>query len=320
MPLADILDNKPIHYPRDLMACYDGDEVILTEPFQSVFEDKVVQVIKADRRTLWPETILGLKTDFARNNLIRYGMADFDEQVQLNHNQNIAGFFDINSLLIYYTPSENVLLYCYWNMRKHFIAAQYVYAKYRDYWLAEFTRCANPVLFIDFACGPLTGALAFNNVFKDVLDTTVHFIGIDRSEAMLEKAKDFSESAAFKKNDSFTLCHSWTELDTDQFGDSFISPNTVVFNFTYALSSLDLEQIHELGGAMQSFMEKYPLNKYMLIYQNSIGRDQNLHRLLEKTVALNKVLAVNNAQVHYKNDKQDWYATNESFSYKIISN
>lgn len=318
-PLLDILENQPIYFPDEAATAQETVLSVISEPFKSVFENKVVTVVKNDRRTKWPNEILGLNTDFTRNNLIRYGTADFDTQIDFNYEQNVA-FLDNQSLLDYITPKDNVLLYCYWNMRKHFVSVQHIFLHNRMFFVSRFEQTEGRIMFVDFGCGPLTASLAFNNVFKDEVSRKVHYLGVDISKAMLNKAREFSESGAFKAIDTFDLCEGLEKNNPAYYKDEFIFPHTVVLTYANSLSNLDLDNINRVAGFLNDFMSQYPLNNYILVYQNPVNRDQNLRKLLAKIPKLNKVFIAREEKVSYDNPHQDWYASNEHFSYELITN
>lgn len=318
-PLLDILENQPIYFPDGTATAQETVLSVISEPFKSVFENKVVTVVKNDRRTKWPNEILGLNTDFTRNNLIRYGTADFDTQIDFNYEQNVA-FMDSQSLLDYITPKDNVLLYCYWNMRKHFVSVQHIFLHNRTFFVSRFEQTEERIMFVDFGCGPLTASLAFNNVFKAEVNRKVHYLGVDVSKAMLNKAREFSESGAFKAIDTFDLCEGLEKNNPAYYKDEFIFPHTVVLTCANSLSNLDLDDVNGVAGFLNDFMSQYPLNNYILVYQNPVNRDQNLRKLLAKIPKLNKVFIAREETVSYDSPDQDWYASNEHFSYELITN
>ncbi|ASV78482.1 AAA domain-containing protein [Elizabethkingia anophelis] len=318
-PLSDILKGQPIYFPDGTSTAGETALSVISEPFKSVFENKVVTVVKNDRRTKWPNEILGLNTDFTRNNLIRYGTADFDAQIDFNYEQNV-GFLDNQSLLDFYTPKENVLLYCYWNMRKNFVSVQHIFLQNKAFFLSRFEHTERRIMFIDFGCGPLTASLAFNTVFKAEVSRKVHYLGVDVSKAMLNKAQEFSESGVFKAMDTFDLCEGLEKNNPAYYKDEFTLPHTVVLTCANSLSNLDLDDVNGLAGFLNDFMSQYPLNNYILVYQNPVNRDQNLRKLLAKAPKLNKVFIAREETVSYDSPDQDWYATNEHFSYELITN
>jgi DNA replication ATP-dependent helicase Dna2 len=318
--LIEILENQPIYFPDETSSVKARKSALIDEPFKSVFLEMVEARVKNDKRTKWPNEILGLNTDFTRNNLIRYGMADFDKQIDLNYQQNLGGLIDSQSFLTYYTPKENVLLYCYWNMRKHFVSVQHIFFHHQAFFLSRFKSTYERIMFIDFGCGPLTASLAFNNVFKTEIVRKVHYLGADISKAMLEKAKEFSESGAFKAIDTFDLCEQLEKSNSAYYEDEFILPHTVILTCANSLSNLDADNVNQLVNFVNNLMDKYPLNSYILVYQNPVNRDQNLRKLLGKAPRLNKIIVAKDETISYNSQYQDWYATSEQFSYEIITN
>jgi DNA replication ATP-dependent helicase Dna2 len=318
--LSDILAGVPIYFPGEANDSEVTAPSVISEPFKSVFESKVEVPVKNDKRTKWPHEILGLNTDFTRNNLIRYGMADFDEQIDFNYQQNVNGFMDSQSLLAYYTPKENVLLYCYWNMRKHFVSVQAVFLNHKEFFLSRFQQTEERIMFIDFGCGPLTASLAFNNVFKAEVNRKVHYLGVDVSNAMLDKAREFSKSGAFKAMDTFDLCEGLEKTNPAYYKDELTLPHTVILTCANSLSNLKLDDVNGLAVFLNDFISQYPLNSYILVYQNPVNRDQNLRKLLGKVPKLNKIFIAKDETVSYNSPYQDWYATNEHFSYEVITN
>lgn len=318
--LSEILENQPIYFPDQTTSTPLIKTVVISDPFKTVFANKIEAVVKNDKRTKWPNEILGLNTDFTRNNLICYGMADFDQQIDLNYQQNLGGLIDSQSFLTYYTPKENVLLYCYWNMRKHFVSIQQIFLNHKEFFLSRFQNTEERIMFIDFGCGPLTASLAFNNVFKTEISRKVHYLGIDVSKTMLEQAKEFTKSGMFKTIDTFDLCEELKNNNSVYYKDEFTLSHTVIITCANSLSTLNLEDVNEVANFLNYLIDEYPLNNYILVYQNPINRDQNLRKLLEKAPKLNKILVTKDETVSYKSEHQDWYATSEHFSYEIITN
>lgn len=315
-----IIADEKFYFPSDINPDDEGDEIVLNDPFASAFDNIIISKIKADRRTEWPNKILGAERDFTRNNIICYGMANFDETLNLQHDQKFMYSGKLDELFLQYTPEDKVQLYCYWNMRKHYASTKHIFDSHKDYLLNQITNTSGRTTFIDFGCGPLTSALAFNNTFKEDIQNSIHYIGVDISKTMLKKAKEFAESNCFKFNDTFDFVTDFSEVNAAYFADSFTLPHTVILNFSYLLSNLDIEQISSLANQLETFIKKYPFNSYVLIFQNPVNRDQNFRKLLTKIKSINKSRVSKNTIVHYKNREQDWYAKNEHFMYEIHTN
>jgi hypothetical protein len=195
-----------------------------------------------------------------------------------------------------------------------------IFLKHKELFLSKFQGTNDRIVFIDFGCGPLTASLAFNNVFKSHIGRKVHYLGIDVSKTMLSKAQEFIESGIFKPNDTFDLCSAIRETNPSYYRDEFILPHTVVIACANSLSGLNLDKITELADSLNDFINQYPLNNYLLVYQDPVNRDQNLRKLLEKTPKLNKVTVSREDNISFENPHQDWYSTNEHFKYELIEN
>jgi len=294
-------------------------EIRLQESFHSSFTSLVLDKIMADRRTVWPEKILGAEKDFTRNNIISYGMTDFDETLNLDTHQNFKSEGSLEELFLEYTPHDKVQLYCYWNMRKHYTSSYYVFKTHQDYFSTVISSMKNNVVFIDFGCGPLTAALAFSGIFKNEIREGIHYIGVDISTAMLEKAMTFSRSACFKLNDTFDFVKNLRQINKIRLSERFSVPSTVVFNFSYVLAELTIEQISSLAEEMKEFMKEYPSNTYIMVFQNPVHRDKNIKKLLSKLKLLNSIVSSGNARIYYQNSDLDGYAKNEHLMYEVIS-
>jgi len=319
VPVQQIISEKPCNVATENGSLEKAVEIRLQESFHSSFTSLVLDKIMADRRTVWPEKILGAEKDFTRNNIISYGMTDFDETLNLDTHQNFKSEGSLEELFLEYTPHDKVQLYCYWNMRKHYTSSYYVFKTHQDYFSTVISSMKNNVVFIDFGCGPLTAALAFSGIFKNEIREGIHYIGVDISTAMLEKAMTFSRSACFKLNDTFDFVKNLRQINKIRLSERFSVPSTVVFNFSYVLAELTIEQISSLAEEMKEFMKEYPSNTYIMVFQNPVHRDKNIKKLLSKLKLLNSIVSSGNARIYYQNSDLDGYAKNEHLMYEVIS-
>jgi hypothetical protein len=97
-------------------------------------------------------------------------------------------------------------------------------------------------------------------------------------------------------------------------------PNLVVLNFSYLFANLDLEQTIELAQQINNTVDKYPLNKYVVIYQNPVQRHHNFTRFKKELKEINKNNIRKTETVSYKNSDNSWYDNSETFTYEIITN
>lgn len=304
--ITDVLnDNLQFHY-------FDSDETIVgktytpDDEFAKVYSEIVIVPIKSDVRTKWPEKILGLENDKARNNVISYGMSVFDE--------------DYQDLFCKYTKEDKVNLYCYWNMRKHYFSGFSVFDSYKEFFEIELKQMSGRTTFIDFGCGPLTSGIAFNQTFKHNNEFSMKYVGIDISNAMLNKATEFSKSILFKKNTEFRFLVSFKQLEENKLDEWFRVSNLVVLNFSYLFANLNTEQINDLVNDINLLVKKYPFNKYVLVYQNPVHRHHNFTRFKNHLKGIDHSVVRKSETVSYKNSNQSWYDKSETFTYEILSN
>lgn len=304
--ITDVLnDNLQFHY-------FDSDETIEgktytpDDEFASVYDELVINKLKNDPRTLsYPDLILGVTNDFIRNNIIEYGRADFEQPSLFNQS---------------FSKEDKVNLYCFYNMRKHYFSGVSIFDSYKEFFEIELKQTSGRTTFFDFGCGPLTSGIAFNQTFKHNIEFSMKYVGIDISNAMLNKATEFSKSILFKKNIEFKFLNSFKHLDEKTMEEWFRVSNLVVLNFSYIFANLNTEQINDLVNDVNQLVKKYPLNKYVLVYQNPVHRHHNFTRFKNYLKGIDHSVVRKSETVSYKNSNQSWYDKSETFTYEILSN
>lgn len=308
--ISDVLnDNLKFDY-------FDSDETIegkvfsLDDELASIFQNLVIDKLKYDPRTTgYPNLILGVTNDYIRNNIIEYGRANFDTNLQPSL---FAQEFSV---------ADKVNLYCFYNMRKHYFSGISIFDSFKTLFEIELNQTSGRTTFIDFGCGPLTSGIAFNQVYKGIISNfSLIYVGIDVSNAMLGKAKEFSESPLFQPNASFHFINSIKQVNENLLEEWFRLSNTVVLNFSYLFANLNSEQINELVSDINSLIARYPLNKYLLVYQNPVHRHHNFTKFKTHLKGLDKSIIRKSETVSYKNSAQSWYDKSETFTYEILSN
>lgn len=316
--ISDVLkDNIKFTY-FDSVESIEGKTYAPDDEFALTFESLIIDILKNDKRTTnkiqetgqnWWEVLLGASNDFIRNNVIEYGRANFDVNFQTNL---FAQEFSV---------ADKVNLYCFYNMRKHYFSGYSIFDSYKELFEIELKQTSGRSTFFDFGCGPLTSGLAFNQVCKSINpDFAMNYIGIDISNAMLDKAKEFSKSEIFNSNTTFEFANSMKHIDENILGDWFRVSNTVILNFSYLFANLDSDQIMDLVNEINSLGQQYPLNKYILIYQNPVHRHHNFSKFKGHLKHLSNTIVRKSESVSYKNSAQSWYDKSETFTYEIISN
>lgn len=273
--------------------------------FVSNFDKIVIQPIKADKRTQYPQILFGYDHDYIRMNVIEYGRTNFD-QATLEH-----------------SSADKVNLYCFYNMRKHYFSSVAIFKSFQDYFKTVFANSNNRITFIDFGCGPLTAGLAFQQSFASVPNFHFNYIGIDISTAMLSKAKEFSESGLFSRDTKFQFEKSLNDISENFWESAFTLSNTVILNFSYLFGNLSKNDTEKLAAKINALLDKYPLNKFVLVFQNSSMEKRNRSYIIFKKLVprLQSVTEYPKTEtVVYKNAVMSNFDKSETVYYELLSN
>ena len=227
--------------------CYNDNYYKPSENLSRLFEDLVVHPFEEHPSPQpWVEHVVNTDHTYHREEVLQHGGANFSEEFK--------------GLL----PKDMVLLYCVYYLPMHLFSSYHIFMKY-------LTPVSDKVIFIDFGCGPLTSGLAFWAAFAGQRDIT--YIGIDKSETMLNKAKEinrYEDTPFFTKGWLMPNCNRLHEY-LDQYianGDQ----TQIIFNFCYSLArdTLDTENlsIENLSNVLIQIVEKYNQHKMFVIYQN----------------------------------------------------
>lgn len=275
------------------------------QSFVSVFDKVVIQQIKADSRTQYPNILYGYNNDYIRNNIIEYGRTNFD-QATLEH-----------------SSADKVNLYCFYNMRKHYFSSLAIYKSFHDYFNSAISNSNNRIAFIDFGCGPLTSGLAFNQSFISIPNFHFDYVGIDISSAMLNKAKEFSESDLFSRDTRFQFVKTLNDISESYFESIFTLSNTVILNFSYLFGNLSKDDTERIAEKVNTLIDKYPLNKFVLVFQNSSLEKRNRSYVIFKKLVprLQSVTEFPKTEkVIYKNAIMSNFDKSEEVYYELLSN
>ncbi len=302
--IINALDNNFIVPDINLEQTVSDKVFIPDSQFKELFEELVIDKIRNHERTTdYPNTILGEQNDYIRNIVIEYGRANFD--------QSITNF----------KPEDRVDLYCFFNMRKHYFSSYAIFETYSDFFTNELKKSENRIFFIDFGSGPLTSGLAFNQYFATkIKDFSFNYIGLDISNAMLEKAKQFSKSELFSKNTKFEFVKYFSEISEEIRLEISKTSNCIILNFSYLFANLSQKQSVKLAENIKQFKQLYPLNNFIIIYQNaSSDRRNRNYYLFKKQFDYLTEKASKREIVSYKNKQQSFYDKTENVFYEILS-
>ena len=267
------------------ISCSPDNHYTPGENLKNLFEELVVQPFKRNLPA-FAEDIKNNRIyyweDIAR--ILRQGQSDFDETSYDKPSNE------------YYFPKDKVAIYCVHHMPRHLFSSYQIFTN-----RLTGIREKDKVVFIDFGCGPLTSGIAFR-AFAGQRDIT--YLGIDSSQAMLDKAAVINRYGPNKYKDPFFDKFELTR-DYDSLAgllDKYIGGSDrteIIFNFCYFFSSPTLD-IDHLSEALIQIIQKYNQHKMCLIYQNpdhrSLGGDRRL-RLYGKWEKLKTHLWVFSRQV-----------------------
>lgn len=310
--IEDVIADKCKFNYFDSDESIEGVTFLPDDEFKLVFDDTVIKPLKFDSRTIeYPRLILGKDNNFIRTNIIEFGRTDFD----------LTFTYQTSLFSEEFSVEDKVLLYCFYNMRKHYFSNLAVYESYKEYFNLEMARVSNRVTYIDFGCGPMTAGIAFNQFAKkEIPSFSMNYYGIDISDAMTKVAREFSKTQIFSNRTNFKFCASFNNLHNESWHDNFRLANLVVLNFSYLFANLNLSQTLDLAAQINTFVQKYPLNKYVLLYQNPVNKHHNFAKFKFTLQHFKKVVAKKSETVSYKNTDTAWEPKTERFTYEILTN
>lgn len=223
--IAELIAGRDIHnlqvekIPQQVL--YPSDIV------EEIFRDdinKLIQKLPGTYNHLEP---MGLDSKTIRGEILDYGKTNFDE----NYNTKI-------------TAEIKTLFYCYYNMKKHFFTS---YAVFKKIWVSikkTFTDSSFKPVFIDLGCGPLTSGLAIGDLFHSETSQKINFtyIGIDISNAMIDRAQSFSKKELFVQDHSFFFYNNWNQIPSSILKKAAGSNNPFIINASYLFASNSVDE------------------------------------------------------------------------------
>ena len=276
--------------------------------FANAINSLVIRPIKDHPKTVYPNLIYGNDSDFNRLNIIEFGRANFSGQ------QNLFG----------YTQEERIDLYCYYNMRKHYFSSYAIFKSFNNFFNLSFSYTGNRISFFDFGCGPVTSGLAFNQYFRSINNFHFNYIGIDTSSSMLEKGEQFIGSGLFNKDTTYKLEESLSKISNDYLESIFTLSNTVILNFSYLFGNLNKADAERFAEKINAMIDKFPLNKYILIYQNSSLEKRNqTYSIFKKLIPRLHPISGDMPKtetITYRNAEMSIYDKKEDVLYEILEN
>lgn len=229
----------------------------ISAEFEKTFTENIITPIKEDKRTNWPETILGNSME-ANMSLINYGRIDFSNEMSL--------FSNYCDGTIKYSTKDQVKLYCFYIMRMHYFSAKSIYKSYKEFITSMANSVKGRVKFIDIGCGPGTCGIAFAEVMSDK-SMNLSYTGIDVSHDMKSMAKKMLQNSQNIMYCDFK--ESLIEISDNTWKSFSEVPNLIIFNFSYFFSNVSSSFTERLANRIIEIMDNNPLNKYLFIIQHS---------------------------------------------------
>ena len=145
-------------------------------------------------------------------------------------------------------------------------------------------RIRQPLLFVDFGCGPMTSGLALAQVLSNGYKAETSYFGIDASRHMVKKAKYINEKYKLFSPECFKVVQG-TQFDPQKIPPSFPEPQNVVLCLSFALAPNTLRpdvQTKNTAGKLADTWKKYIANQTQccetgIIYFNPVNYYGNLH-------------------------------------------
>lgn len=235
------------------------------------FKDNIVDKVKYHQNTT-DRKPLGFNNNEIRNDIIKYGRADFRGKYK--------------SL----STDEIVLLYCYFNMRKHYFSTLHFFSKIQNF--SDRISGENPIIFIDLGCGPLTSGLAIGDFFyaqkQDKL--TLQYFGVDIAESMLKKAEEFSKHEIFNEESEWFFAENWNDILETVTEKIIPLKSKIIINASYLFASDSMDEL-DLATFVNNINESFPNNETMFFFQNPVNpaRNSKFHKFKKQLKYLKNV-------------------------------
>lgn len=143
------------------------------------FSREVTTPLQTDRRTAWPDSVLG-NNDAFNMTLINYGRHDFSASMTV--------FSKTSNCPVTISARDQALLYCRYFMLQHYADAKSAFRKVEKFICDEAELCGGCATVTDIGCGPATCGIAFAEMFGEKIGH-IRYVGIDISESMRDMAR-----------------------------------------------------------------------------------------------------------------------------------
>ena len=244
--------------------CSHDDHYWFIGDLQNFFQELVVQPFENHPSTQpWVDQVVNTNHTYHREKILKRGRANFS--------------VPYNGL----SPEDKVLIYCFYYMPMHLFSSYHIFTSSLS------LPVSDKVVFIDFGCGPLTSGVAFWAFGRW---SNIIYLGIDSSQAMLDKASKINEYGPNRWNPFFREFELICDYDDlTNLLDNHIKTgdnSQIIFNFCYFLASETLI-IENLSDVLIPIVERYNRHKMCMVYQNP--KSSRLHEnweILKKDIFL----------------------------------
>jgi hypothetical protein len=220
--------------------------------FERIRTEKIVDVVRKRSGTGWSEGMrLGVPTDVIRKEVIEWGVADFSVGWSKSGHPKL-------------TAADKVLLYCFFNMRRHYDELRIALHLSEASLQFDDSR----LLIVDFGCGPATGALAFASEFAG---TPFDYVGLDSALEMRRMGRKLWDAAVMqglihrKSNARFKATWDANQLEGLPEGTIVI----LLFSYFFASKSLNNQRLKSIKDYVDRYAAERKISDLILLYTNS---------------------------------------------------
>ena len=253
-PVLSAVSTKLFHRFFDLPVRNLTDKIYEPSRFtESFFESKFVSPIRTHPRTNWHRILFGFPKDEIRYDIIELGQANFDKEYR-----NVL------------TGKEIVMLYCYFNMRKHYFTSLSIIERLGN--LLDIYNSRKRIKFIDIGCGPATSGIALIDYLYSKTNRPVLFdyFGVDIAASMRDTATDFMSNEIVDNNSLVRVVKDFEELDLSELTDG----SCILINTSYLFASPSLD-ISKLAAFINEVCSQNKMVLKYLLFQNPDDTKKN---------------------------------------------
>lgn len=173
------------------------------------------------------------------------GLYSVETKTIKNYHRNTIlgqGRADFSTSLEGLSATQRVDLYCFYYFQMHFTSSFLLFSSEQAF--IESAISGKDVYFVDIGCGPFTSGYAFNTWLSKLENKnfkTCNYIGVDTSQAMLDKAKKIFNNLGVNKYDS-SVFHTDKNFIADGLHSMINNSSDTIFiiNYSYLFASLSL--------------------------------------------------------------------------------